>query len=302
MTKYLSILSLVIFSFVAKAQELDCQVSVIANPKLDVTSVELEIFKELQQTIYEFMNTTVWTNDEFEVEERVSCVLQVQINDIPSQGNYAASLQIQSTRPVLNSTYNSTLFSFLDNDFNFKYTRNAIINYSPNEYKNELTSILAYYANIILGYDYDSFSLKGGQKYFEQAQTIVIQAQTALGAGWLSSDRDRNNRFWLIDYILQPKFEALRTMYYDYHRKGLDNLYTNAEDARTICLNALKKLEEVHKIRPGSLNVVTFAKMKLSEVKGMFAFAENNEKNEVVNLLKRVDPANSSRYQEILTE
>ncbi|MDX1444662.1 DUF4835 family protein [Lishizhenia sp.] len=302
MTKYLSILAFVIFSITAKAQELDCQVSIGVKPGLDVTSVEQEIFKELKLTIYEFMNTTVWTTDEFEVEERISCQLQITINAIPSPGNYAASLQIQSTRPVLNSTYNTTLFSFLDNDFNFKYSRNAIISYSPNEYKNELTSILAYYANIILGYDYDSFSLKGGQKYFEQAQTIVIQAASYRGAGWVSEDRDRSNRYFLIDYILQPKFEPLREMYYDYHRKGLDKMYTNATKARETCLNALKKMEAVHRIRPGSLNVVIFAKMKLSEVKGMFTDAENAEKTEVVNLLKRVDPANSNKYQEILSE
>ncbi|SFT56610.1 protein of unknown function [Lishizhenia tianjinensis] len=302
MIKYLSILALVVFSFGTQAQELDCQVSIGTKPGLDVTSVEQEIFKELKQTIYEFMNTTVWTNDEFEVEERISCALEVQITAIPSPGNYAATLQIQSTRPVLNSTYNSTLFSFLDSDFNFKYSRGAIIMYSPNEYKNELTSMLAFYANIILGYDYDSFSLKGGQKYFEQAQTIVIQAGSRMGAGWVSDDRDRNNRYFLVDYILQPKFEPLREMYYTYHRKGLDQLYTDATKARATCFNALKKLEDVHRIRPGAMNVVNFAKMKLSEVKGMYADAETSEKNEVVNLLKRVDPANSTRYQEILSE
>lgn len=302
MIKYLSILAFVAITVFGRAQELDCQVNVVSDRSLDVTSVELEIFKELKQTIYEFMNTTVWTEDEFEVEERISCILQVNIISIPSPGVYQATLQVQSTRPVFNSSYNTTVFSYLDENFNFRYTRNAIIIYSPNEYKNELTSTLAYYAYMILGYDYDSFSLKGGQKYFEQAQTIVIQAQSSQGAGWVSNDRDRRNRYFLIDYVLQPKFEPLRVMYYEYHRNGLDKMYNDMEGSRAVCLTALKKLEEIHRIRPGALTVVNFAKMKLTEVKGMFADAETAQKNEVVNLLKRVDPSNSQRYQEILTE
>lgn len=302
MTKYIVGFLLCCSVLFGRAQELVCDVNVTTNPNLDVTSVELEIFEELKQTIFEFMNTTKWTKDEFEVEEKINCVLQVRIDKVLGSGRYSGSLQIQSTRPVLNSTYNSTLFSFLDEDFIFEYTRNGIINYSPNEYRDELTSTMAFYANVILGYDYDSFSLKGGQKYFEQAQNIVTQAQLAQAPGWVSNDRDRNNRYWLIDYILQPKFEPLRECYYQYHRLGLDKMYGNMQEARKACFNALKKLEIVHKLRPGSMNVVNFAKMKKDEIKGMYTDAENQDKTEVVNLLKRVDPANSTKYQEILSE
>lgn len=295
------ILTFVPLVFTSNAQELNCEVSLITNPNLDITSVEQEIFKELEQTIYEFMNNTAWTKDEFEVEERINCVLQVQINKIPSSNRYEANLQIQSTRPVFNSTYNTSVFSFLDENFNFSYTRNALLVYSPQEYRDNLTSTLAFYANIILGYDYDSFSLKGGTPYFQVAQNIVTLAQSSNGTGWLSSARGRDNRYWLIDNILQPQFEPLRDCYYNYHRKGLDHLYQDKDGARTECYTALQNLTKVHQTRPGAMNTVIFAVMKLEEIKGLYLDAEVNEKNNVINLLKRVDPANSSRYQEIST-
>ncbi len=286
--------------FTSFSQELNCEVSIVTNPNLDVTSVEQDIFRELEQTIYEFMNNTAWTKDEFEVEERINCVVQVQINSIPSPGRYEANLQIQSTRPVYNSTYNTSLLNFIDEDFNFAYARNALLVYAPTEFRDNLTSSLAFYANIILGYDYDSFSLKGGTPYFEIAQNIVTLAQSSGGSGWLSNSRGRNNRYWLIDNILQPQFEPLRILYYNYHRQGLDNLYNNKENARTACYKALENLTKVHQARPGAMNTVIFAKMKLEELKGLYIDAEVKDKNNVINLLKRVDPANSSRYQEIL--
>lgn len=298
--KYLILLLLISTSLVSTAQEFNCQVNVVTDPKLDITSVEKEILEELKQVIFDFMNNTSWTKDEFEVEERINCNLVLQIEDIPSQGVYSGSLQIQSSRPVYSSTYNSTLFNFLDKDITFRYTRNAILQFAPNEFRDNLTAVIAFYSYMLLGYDYDSFALEGGTKYFTEAQKIVTLAQTAGGAGWKSNERGKRNRFWLVDNALQELFSPLRVCFYEYHRKGMDELYTNKEEARAAMYKALQNLTKVHNSRPGSVNVLNFAQAKLTEIKNLYSDAEVKEKNNIVNLLKRIDPTNSSKYQEIL--
>lgn len=298
--KYLLILLILTSTYFSNAQEFNCQVNVVTDPKLDITSVEQEILEELKQVIFEFMNNTAWTKDEFEVEERINCNLVLQIEDIPSQGVYSGSLQIQSSRPVFNSTYNTTLFNFLDEDVAFRYTRNAILTFAPNEFRDNLTAVLAYYAYMLLGYDYDSFSLEGGSKYFSEAQKIVTLAQTSGGAGWKSNERGKRNRFWLVDNALQELFAPLRTCFYEYHRSGMDQVYTNKNEARTAIYTTLQNLTKVHNSRPGSVNVLNFAQAKLDELKNLYSDAEVKDKNNIVNLLKRIDPANSSKYQEIL--
>lgn len=281
-------------------QELNCQVSIITDARLEITSVEKEIFEQLKQTIYELMNNTKWTKDKFKVEERINCQLQLQINSIPTPGNYEGSLQVQSSRPVFNGSYNTTLFNFQDDDISFNYTRNSILIYAPNQFRDNLTSVLAFYAYFIIGMDYDSFSLKGGTPYFTEAQQIVSNAQGAGGKGWKSNEAGKRNRYWLIDNVLQQLFEPLRECMYEYHRKGMDMLYENKEAGRKNVYAALNKLSKVSATRPNSINVLNFAQAKLLELKNLYQDATPAEKTEVVTVLKRIDPANSSKYEEIL--
>lgn len=288
----------VAFSF---SQELNCQISVTSNPNLDVTTTEKEIFQELETTIFEFMNETTWTKDQFEFEERINCNMQLSIVEVVSPGNYKAHLQVQVTRPVFNTTYNSTLFNFMDKNVGFKFERNAILVYSPNEFRDNLTSVFAYYAYMALGYDYDSFSLEGGSKFFNKAQEIVTLAQNGGGAGWSPSERGQTNRYWLVDNALQQLFKPLRMCFYEYHRLGLDKMYDNPQDARQNIFSSLQQLADVHKARPGSINIMTFLQAKVTELTGIFKDAETRQKTDLVNLLKRLDPANSSKYQEILS-
>lgn len=287
-------------SFTAFGQELNCQVSIITDAKLEVTSVEQEIFKQLEQTIYELMNNTQWTLDKFTVEERINCNLQLQIREIPSPGTFSGSLQVQTSRPVFNSSYNTTVFNFQDDDVTFSFARNAVLAYAPNQFRDNLTSILAFYAYFIIGMDYDTFSLKGGTKYFTEAQQIVSNAQTSGFSGWRSNEKGKNNRYWLVDNVLQELFSPLRECNYEYHRKGLDGLYDDKVEARKNVSAALSKLIKVVSTRPNSLNLLNFVQAKSTELKNLYADAEPQEKSEIVNLLKRIDPANSSKYQEIL--
>jgi len=298
--KILAGIILILSFFSAKAQELNCQVSIITDARLEVTSVEKEIFEQLKQTIYDMMNTTQWTKDKFKVEERINCNIQLQIKSIPTPGTYEGSMQIQSSRPAFNSSYNTTVFNLQDDDIQFSYSRNSVLIYAPNQYRDNLTSILAFYAYFIIGMDYDTFSLKGGTPYFNEAQQIVSNAQAAGGTGWKSSETGKRNRFWLVDNILHQLFEPLRECSYDYHRKGVDMLYDDKLKGRKAIFDALNKLNKVVATRPNSVNLLNFVQAKLVEIKNLYADAELSEKNEIVNLLKRIDPANASKYQEIL--
>lgn len=292
--------SLLLSAFSGFAQELNCKVSIITNAKLELTSVEQEIFKQLEQTVYEFMNNTQWTKDKFTVEERINCNIQLQINEIPSPGIYSGFLQVQVSRPVFNSSYNTTIMNFQDDDLVFSYNRNELLVYAPNQFRNNLSSILAFYAYFILGMDYDSFSLKGGSNYFTEAQQIVTLAQSAGYQGWKSNEKNRANRYWLVDNVLHELFNPLRECNYEYHRKGLDVLYDDKVAGRKAVYDALGKLSKVASTRPGAINMLSFVQAKVAEIKNLYEDADPKEKNEVVNLLKRIDPANSSKYQEIL--
>lgn len=296
----LFISSFVLLSSSINAQELNCQVTVQSNPALDVTSVEKEIFQQLEQTVFELMNNTAWTKEEFEVEERVNCIFLISITAIPSTGNYQATMQVQSTRPVYNTTYNTTIFNFLDEDVNFSFRRNARLQFTENQFVDNLTSVLAFYAYYILGMDADTFAENGGDPYYAKAQNIVTLAQSGGGAGWRASEKGRRNRYWLIENQLQELFSPLRVCLYEYHRNGLDKMYEDQEKARNEIFGALQKLQSVNSARPGSVNVLNILQAKLQELKNIYNEADTKQKNNVVGLLKRLDPANSSKYQEIL--
>jgi hypothetical protein len=282
------------------AQELNCQVTLITDAKLEVTTVDKEVLEQLKQVVNDFMNNTQWTKDKFKTEERINCNIQLQISKIPSQGVYEGAMQIQSSRTAFNSSYNTTVFNFQDENISFAYSRNSIISYAPNQYRDNLTSVLAFYAYFIIGMDYDSFGLKGGTPYFNEAQQIVSLAQSSGATGWKSNEQGKRNRYWLVDNVLHQLFEPLRECNYEYHRKGLDKLYENKDAARKAMYDALNKLNKVITTRPNSINVLNFVQAKTVELNNLYADSDVKDKNEIVNLLKKIDPANSSKYMEIL--
>lgn len=287
-------------SVIGFCQELNCKVTIIKEASLEVNSTELEIFKELEQIITDMMNNTQWTKDPFKTEERINCNLQLQINKIPSPGTYAGALQIQCTRPVFNSNYNTLLFNFRDEDLAFTFSRNTLVTYTPNQFRDNLSSILAFYAYFILGMDYDTFSSKGGTKYFNECQQIVSNAQNSGAPGWKSNEQGKRNRFWLVDNILQQAFEPLRECSYSYHRKGMDVMFDDKVKSKKALYDALSKLSPVVLVRPNSPNVVNYLLCKRDELKSILSDSELKEKTDFVSLLKKLDPSNSSKYQEIL--
>ena len=284
----------------AAAQELNCQVSVINSPQLQMSATDLEVVKDMETNIYEFMNTTRWTKDNFEIEERINCNVLVTLTEKKGTDGFSGQIQIQSSRPVFNTDYNSQVFNFVDTDFNVVYLRNSALIFSIEQYRDNLTSILAYYAYMILAYDYDSFSLEGGSEYFIKAQTVSNLAKSSGDSGWESSAVKRKNRYWLVDNALQAMFKPLRQACFKYHRQGFDVMHKDMVNGRKEVLESLKLLDKVQRSRPGSINLQIFLSSKTDELVGLFSQAEMSEKNAAVNLLKRLDPASSSKYQEIL--
>jgi Domain of unknown function (DUF4835) len=286
----------VLTSSAAAAQELNCQVQVV-SPQIQGTS-ERRIFDNLQKAIFEFMNNTKWTNDVFGPDERINCSFFINVTEKLSNDEYKATLQIQSTRTVFKSSYNSVMLNHNDANFQFKYIEFQAFDFTINQHTTNLTSVLAYYAYVILALDYDSFSPSGGTPYWQKAQTIVANAQNAPERGWRSQE-DTKNRYWLVENMLQPLFAPMRTCIYKYHRQGFDIMYSDVAAGRAAVLEALQGLEAIHAQRPLSFPMQIFFNAKADEVVKLFSQGMPDEKGKIIPLLQKIDPGNGIKYQRI---
>ncbi len=285
------------FSF---GQEIKATVSVVPKPGMQVTTVDQEIFDNLKRVIEEFLNNTKWTTDTYETHEKINCSFQLTMNGPPSGSNFKASLIINATRPIFNASISTTMINFKDDNVDFSFNRDQIMQYSENQFRDNLTSTFAFWVYMILGYDYDSFSLEGGTKYFTIAQQIATLAQTSGTAGWSQNDGSKRNRYFIIDNHLNGLYKPLREAYYNYHRQGLDLMFSNMEKARQNIVESLKTLEAIQNARFGNVNLQIFTLAKRDEFVDIFSRAEPGEKNDVVAVLKKIDPTNSDRYDAIL--
>jgi len=296
-------ISLILCCFFAaltlQAQELNCNVSIILGQNVQTSSVDRSIFATLESTIREFMNNRKWTNDVYKIEERIECNIAITINDAPSIDQFSGSIQIISRRPVYNSAYYTTLMNFNDKDFNVSYQIGSRLEFSIDQHRNNLSSVLAYYAYMILGYDYDSFSLEGGTEYFTKAQQIVSNAANAVESGW-KANQSVNNRYWLVENALHQAFKPLRKLYFEYHRKGFDVMSANVTQGRAIVTKTINYINQMIKSRPGSINIQAFFRAKSDELSNLYSQAFPQEKQKVVDIFKRADPINTKIYEDIL--
>lgn len=294
-----TLLLLFLFSTQLFSQELKCNISVNAS---QIQGTNRTVFENMQKTIYEFMNNTVWTNATFTTDERIECNIQITINSEVTTNEYDASIQVQSRRPIYNTSYHSVLFNFKDTDFKFKFDEFEQLEFNESVFTSNLISVLSYYAYVIIGLDFDSFSLEGGTEYFEKADRIVSNAQSSNLAGWKAFEQNKKNRYWLIENILNRGYQPLRECYYQYHRQGLDVMEKEATQGRNEILNCLELLQKVHRNKPD--NYLTFMQIffdaKNSELVDIFTDAYDNEKARAVNILSEVNPTNASRYEQIL--
>jgi len=295
MKKLIAVLFLGIVAASAWAQELNCQVQVLSN---QVQTSDRKIFETLQQSLYEFINNRRWTSDQYMQHERIECSMMINITEKVSTDEFKATIQIQSRRPVFSTSYSSPLINYIDKDFSFKYVEFQPLDFNETQFLNNLTSVVAYYMYIILGFDYDSFSPQGGTPYFQKAQNIVNQAQNAVENGWKAFEGTQN-RYWLTEEILNVQFQPLRECMYQYHRKGLDAMSEKLAPSRGEILDALKKLRKVNQDKPSSFSLAVFFLAKSDEIINIFSQANPDEKSQVITLLSEIDPANYNKYEMI---
>ena len=279
-----------------KAQELNCSITINSN---QISGTDRKIYNTMQKSFFEFLNGTKWTNDIFKTEERIECSMLINITERPSNDEFKATMQLQIRRPIYKSSYSSTMLNYMDNDFTFKYAEFQPIEFNENSFSNNLSSMLAFYAYIVLGIDYDSYSLMGGQPYFVKAQTIVNNAQSASDKGWKSFDSDKN-RYWLMENLMNSNFKLIRQAFYKYHRTGLDLMSTNIEDGRNNIFDCLQDLKTTYSVTPNSYLMQVFFNAKADEIVNIFTPTFPDQKAKLVITLNLIDPGNSSKYGKIL--
>jgi len=284
---------LFLISGIAAAQDLNARVQVV-SPKVQTTNKR--IFQALETAMKDFLNGRKWCADPILPQERIDCNFILNITNWDGSSNFSGELQVQSSRPVYNSTYTSTLINILDKDVDFTYTEGQIIDYTDQNFQSNLSSIMAFYAYIIVGMDYDTFSRFGGTPYFSNAQNVVTNAQTSSYKGWKAFDGSIN-RYWLAENLNNKIYQPLRSFMYDYHRNGLDVMSDNAGRGRKVITDLIPVLSQLDRQRVGSMLPSVFFTAKSDELVSIFGKADSQSRITAMNILSQADPANGLKYQ-----
>ncbi len=297
MRKFIVYIILLILPVIGFSQEFNCSVQVTAP---SVQGTDKILFEDLRKNLYEFINNKSWTNYTFKQEERIECSMLITVSERISSDEFKGTIQLQLRRPIYRTSYNSVMLNFIDKDFQFKYVQSQTIEYIENAFTTNLTAVVAYYVNIFLGMDFDSYSPNGGSPYFEKAQNIVNLAQSTPEAGWKSYESQKN-RYWLVENLLNNAYSAVRQFSYQYHRMGLDVLYDNMETGRSSIADATESLRKAYREKPGIYIIQIIMEAKSDEMINIFKKASPQDKSRVVNSLVEIDPANTGKYQSILS-
>jgi hypothetical protein len=280
------------------AQELNCKVSVQG---LQITNVDQSIFATMQQQIFDFMNARSWTQDAYAPVERIDCSIFINIESSPSQDAYKATITVSSNRPVFKSSYMTPMLNFLDRDFLFSYSPGQPLEFNANNYNGNLAAVLSFYAYLIIGLDAESFAQGGGTKYFTTAETILntVPNNAAEAKGWRPFDGIRN-RYWIINNLMNGKFNEFKETLYKYHYLGMDQFYDKPETARSNITAALEGLEKIARENPNNVLLNMFMQAKSDELTSIFIGAPQGEKTKAVVTLRKIDPSNAAKYDKIL--
>ena len=286
------------------AQELSATVNVQTS-KIE-NQIDTKIFTQFQKQLKDFINQRKWTSDVFALEEKIDCSFYITIESIVSPGVYEAKLSVVANRPVYNANYTTPLLNLQDANFTFKYQLAQPMEFNENRVQGadpleaNLTAVIAYYINIIIGLDYDSFAPKAGMPYFNKALNIVYNAPEGSGiSGWKSYDGQRN-RYILVDNLTKSGFDKLHDVIYSYNREGLDQMADKPEIGRAAILNALMAMQEINDANVNSMAVPILMQGKFTEIVGIFGNADKSLKKQLLNTLSVIDIANINRYKEKL--
>ena len=295
---YRAIIFLLLYSINTNifSQELNAKV-VVNTEKLQ--STEKLFFNEMQSNIEQFLNNQIWTKDNVGTEEKINCNFIVNIINEPSSNQFEATVQIVSSRPIYNSSYETILLNHGDREWIFEYYPSQNIEYIENGFNDNLTSLLSFYSYLIIGIDYDSFQEKGGEDSFNSAWKILNNSQNSGYKGW-DQFGSRKNRYWICENFLNPEFEKVRTTIYKYHRNGMDRFYNNPEESRKTIIEGINNLNEINKKNFNSAILTLFMDAKATELTKIFRGGNLNEKRNAFNLLSEISPSNINLFNKIL--
>ena len=290
-------ISVFIFLLVASftnAQQLNCTIQINTDK---VASTNVQLFKNMKTTVTDFVNKTDWTGESLKQQEKINCSMVIIINSF-EDNNFSASIQVQSTRPIFNSTYASPVFNYNDNDFGFRYTEFETLIFNPSTFDSNLASILAYYSYMILGFDGDTYALNGGTKNFEIAQQILTTAQQSGYKGWSQSDGTQN-RYFLVNDMLSGTYDSYRDAQYAFHRQGLDLMTDDIKIAKENVISAINLLAKVYSVRPNAFLTRVFFDAKADEIVSILSGGPSVSLATMVDTLNRISPINSSKWASI---
>ena len=287
---FLSLLSIPLL-----AQEINCNVTINAQ---NIQISDRSIFQDMENAFEQFLNNRKWTNEAFQSEERIRCNMVLTMETMPNIGSFTASMQILVLRPVYGTNYVTVVFNFADRNWQFDYTESLPLEFNENTFNTNLTSMLGFYAYVILGYDYDSFSRLGGSPFFDRAFNVVINAQQSPRSGWKQFESNRN-RYWITENLMSSQMVPVREAIYEYHRLGLDMFGRDPEQGRDAIIASLQKIKEVNKLRPNSVIVNSFFDAKSDELANIFSQGNEAKRQEALKLLSELDPTNTEKYSRI---
>ncbi len=296
MFRKLTVLLFTCLPALVSAQEFMCQVSVNAA---QVEGSEKKVFQTLQTAVYEFINNRKWTNYVYRPEERIECSMLITITERVSSDQFKGRINVVLQRPVYKTSYNTNLLNLVDKDFDFKYVELEPLEYNDDVYTSNLTSMVAYYLYIMLGLDADSFTKFGGTPYYEKARGVVNAAQNSPERGWKSFESQKN-RFWLVENLMNNTYSAYREGLYSYHRLGLDLMSENMDLGRSGINDCLEDVQKVNREKTGLYITQVFIDAKNEEIINIYSQAAPMDKTKTVNIMKEIDPANGSKYQQIM--
>ena len=284
-----------LLSYTVCSQELNCKLVVNAQ---QTGNENVQVFKTLEKQLNEFINNTRWTSKTFENQERIECSMVINIQNYQSD-SFQASIQIQSARPIHNSSYASSVYNFNDKDFNFNYLEYQNLNFNTNQFESNLVSVIAFHVYMILGIDADTFELNGGNLYYKQARDIVSYSQQSNSKGWDPPKGGDQTRSALIKNILSPTFKEFHSVLFNYHFKGLDFMAKDVKKGKTAISSSLMELESLNKIRPNSFLLRVFFDAKADEISDIFSDGPNVNIADLVSMLSKIAPTYSSKWKKI---
>jgi hypothetical protein len=296
MNKIFLILAFCLLTGYIAAQELNCRVAV--NDERAQTS-DRQVFRDMEQAFARFMNDRKWTNDSYLPEERIECNLAITIESMPAVGFFNATVQVQSSRPVYNSSYSTIMLNFADRDWQFEYVESTPLDFGDNVFTTNLTSMLAFYAYVIIGLDNDSFEEFGGEVEFKKALDIVNLAQQSDRAGWQAFQSNRN-RYWLSENLNNQDLRPIRKGIYTYHRIALDQFDTKQDESRALILSTLKGIQAANRNIPNSILKISFFDAKKNELAKIFEKGNPATRRDAYNILVDLDPSNTEKYKSII--